>query len=64
MVTVAFWCSSSMAAGLPTMSLRPTTTACWPAMGIPLRFRISITPAGVHGASAGRPACKRPAFTG
>ena len=33
MVTVAFWCSSSMAAGLPTMSLRPTTTACWPADG-------------------------------
>jgi hypothetical protein len=35
-----------------------------PADRKPARFRISITPAGVHGASAGRPACKRPAFTG
>jgi len=64
MVTVAFWCSSNMAAGLPTMSLRPTTTACWPAMGMPLRFKISMIPAGVQGARAGRPACKRPALTG
>ena len=64
MVTVAFSCSSSMATGLPTMSLRPTTTACWPLMGISLRLRISIIPAGVQGASAGRPASKRPAFTG
>jgi hypothetical protein len=32
--------------------------------GNPLRLRISIIPAGVQGASAGRPACKRPALTG
>jgi hypothetical protein len=64
MVTVAFWLSSSIAAGLPTMSLRPTTTACRPLMGISLRLRISIIPAGVQGASAGLPACKRPALIG
>ena len=50
-VTVALPLISSMAAGLPTMSLRPTTTASCPAMGILLRFRISITPAGVQGTS-------------
>ena len=40
---------SSIAVGLPTMSLRPTTTASCPATGIRLRLRISITPAGVQG---------------
>ncbi|MDT4887259.1 hypothetical protein FQZ97_1236910 [compost metagenome] len=30
MVTVAFCCSSIMAMGLPTMLLRPITTACLP----------------------------------
>ena len=59
-VTVAFSCSSSMATGLPTMSLRPTTTACCPLMGRLLRLRISMTPAGVQGARAGgRPAACR-----
>ena len=33
-VTVASRCSSSSAIGLPTMSLRPMTTACWPASGM------------------------------
>ena len=32
-VTVAWRCSSSSAIGLPTMSLRPMTTACAPAIG-------------------------------
>ena len=50
-VTVALALISSMAAGLPTMSLRPTTTASRPAIGMLLRLRISITPAGVHGTS-------------
>src|SRR5262249_25410294 len=53
-VTVALPLSSSMATGFPTMSLRPITTALRPSMGIWLRFRISITPAGVHGTSPGR----------
>jgi hypothetical protein len=64
MVTVAFSWSRSSAAGLPTVSLRPTTTACWPAMGMPLRLRISMIPAGVQGANAGLPACRRPALDG
>ncbi len=34
-VTVACSCSSSIAAGLPTMSLRPTTTARCPAIAMP-----------------------------
>ncbi len=34
MVTVALSCSSRSAMGLPTMSLRPMTTAFLPAMGI------------------------------
>ena len=33
-VTVASRCSSSIAIGFPTMSLRPMTTACVPAIGI------------------------------
>ena len=52
-VTVAFACISSRAMGFPTMSLRPSTTACAPSMAMPLRRRISITPEGVH---ATRPA--------
>ena len=54
-VTVAFACSSSSAIGLPTMSLRPSTTAFAPSTGILLRRKISITPAGVH-ATRVRPA--------
>ena len=65
-VTVADAFSSIIATGLPTISDRPSTTACCPLTGTPLRFRISIIPAGVHGASAARPArhgaalCNRP----
>ena len=32
--------------------------------GISLRFKISISPAGVHGASAGRPPASLPTFIG
>ena len=34
-VTVAFFCSSIIAIGLPRMGLRPTTTACLPSMSMP-----------------------------
>ena len=35
-VTVALACSSSMAMGLPTVLLRPITTACLPRSGTPV----------------------------
>ena len=63
-VTVAFSCKSSIAIGLPTILLRPTMTACLPAIGMSDRFNISITPAGVHGTSASSPRLSRPTFTG
>ena len=49
MVTVALRCSSSSAIGLPTMSLRPMTTARAPAIAIRSRSSSSMTPDGVHG---------------
>ena len=52
-MTVALACISSSAMGLPTMSLRPSTTAFAPSMAIPLRRRISITPRGVQATSCG-----------
>ncbi len=54
MVTVASRCRSSNAIGFPTISLRPMTTACRPAIGICSRTSSSITPDGVHATSAGR----------
>ena len=42
---------------------RRSPRAC-PAMGMPLRSSISITPDGVHGASTARPCTSRPTFTG
>src|SRR6266850_2449111 len=48
MVTVALALVSNIAVGLPTMSLRPTTTAFCPSIGMPLRFSISMIPAGVQ----------------
>ena len=53
MVTVASRCSSSSAIGLPTMSLRPMTTAWRPAIGISSRSSSSMTPDGVHATSVG-----------
>src|SRR6185437_1540390 len=64
MVTVACWCSSSRAKGLPTMSLRPTTTASRPAISIWLRSSSSMIPAGVHGRGPGRCETRLPRFTG
>jgi methylenetetrahydrofolate dehydrogenase (NADP+)/methenyltetrahydrofolate cyclohydrolase len=54
-VTVAFACRSSIDAGLPTMSLRPTTTAFAPSSGTSYSSRRAITPTGVAGTWAGRP---------
>ena len=64
MVTVAFACISSSAMGLPTISLRPMTTALAPSMAMPLRRRISITPDGVQATSAGRPDTRCPTLIG
>ena len=64
MVTVALRCSSSMAIGLPTMSLRPITTARAPEISTPSRSSRSMMPEGVHGASAGRFCTRRPTLAG
>ena len=64
MVTVALACSSSTAMGLPTMSLRPTTTARLPATGIWYCFKSSMMPEGVQGRGPGRPATRFPTFMG
>ena len=53
-----------MAVGLPTMLLRPTTTASFPWIGCPVRRISSNTPAGVHGTIVGEPARRRPELTG
>ena len=65
-VTVAFsfFESSSSAAGLPTISERPTITACRPAVSAPERFSSSTMPAGVHAATAFGSSCtSRPTLT-
>ena len=54
----------SSASGLPTMSLRPTITTCFPAVGISASMIIRCTPAAVHGINRGRPCDSRPAFSG
>ena len=64
MVTVACWCNSRNAMGLPTMSLRPTTTACLPLISMEFRRRISITPAGVQERGAGAFATSCPTLKG
>mmetsp|Transcript_39001 Transcript_39001/g.54183 ORF Transcript_39001/g.54183 Transcript_39001/m.54183 type:complete len:255 (+) Transcript_39001:295-1059(+) len=53
MVTVASRFSSSMAAGIPTMLDRPTTTACLPAICTPVRSSSSMQPLGVQGTNRG-----------
>ena len=63
-VTVAFSASSSEATGLPTRSLRPTTTACAPSSGVSYARSSSITPDGVAGTRPSRPWTSRPAFVG
>ena len=63
-VTVASACISSSAIGLPTISLRPSTTARRPASSTPLRASSCITPAGVQGTKRARFCSSRPTFTG
>ena len=46
------------------MSLRPTTTARAPAIGIRERFKISMIPAGVQETSPGRCVTKLPMLIG
>ena len=54
-VTVAFDCSSRCAIGLPTMSLRPTTTARAPSSAIRCSASSAMIPSGVAGTCVGRP---------
>ena len=63
-VTVACRCSNRAASGLPTMSLRPMTTARRPSMGMPFRSSSSMMPEGVPGTRAGRFCTSRPTLTG
>ncbi len=64
--TVTVQCSrnNSTAIGLPTMLLRPSTTARRPTSGISLRLSNSMMPAGVQGTNPGKPVNNRPAFSG
>lgn len=48
-VTVAWFHFSSSATGVPTILLRPRTTALAPAIGTPVLLINSIHPFGVHG---------------
>jgi hypothetical protein len=52
-VTVASLLRSSEATGLPTMSLRPRTTACNPERLTPVVSKRRMHPAGVQGAKSG-----------
>ena len=61
-VTVALACSSSRAIGLPTVLLRPITTACLPLIGTPVLSISFMQPEGVHGRKPGRPAIRSPAL--
>lgn len=53
MVTVASRLFSSMAAGMPTMLERPTTTARLPLIGTLQRSSSSMQPSGVQGVNRG-----------
>ena len=53
MVTVALAASSSIAIGLPTMLLRPMTTACLPRRSKPIDSSIFMQPYGVQGRKPG-----------
>lgn len=62
-VTVAWFHFNNSAAGVPTILLRPSTTASAPAIFTPERFANSITPFGVHGKNEDKsPTATRPSF--
>ena len=63
-VTVASAWRKSKARGLPTMSLRPSTTTRRPATSMWWRARSSMIPAGVQGTKRGRFCTSRPTFSG
>ena len=54
-VTVAFAWRSSIAAGRPTISLRPITTASFPFGSTPYSSSSAMQPAGVAGTCSGVP---------
>ena len=58
-VTVAFACSSSSAIGLPTVLLRPMTTACLPRRATPVLSISFMQPYGVQGRSRAAPSSAR-----
>ena len=63
MVTVALRWSSMSAIGLPTMLLRPTTTASRPSSATPdADPACAMHPAGVHGTNPGWPTTRLPTF--
>ena len=62
-VTVASAWRRSSAIGLPTVLLRPMTTACLPRRSMPVLSISLMQPAGVHGRNPGRPAMSRPALS-
>ena len=61
-VTVAFACSSSNAIGLPTVLLRPMTTACLPRSSMPVLSMSLMQPYGVQGRKPARPLASSPAL--
>ena len=63
-VTVACSARSSIAIGLPTISLRPITTASLPFSSTPCSASITITPDGVAGTRKGSPRKRSPALDG
>ncbi len=62
-VTVASACKSISAIGLPTVLLRPITTACLPRSRVPVLSISFMQPQGVQGRKPGRPASRRPALS-
>ena len=64
-VTVAFACKSSSAIGLPTVLLRPMTTACLPRRSKPVDSISFMQPYGVHGRKpVESPSSNLPTFNG
>jgi hypothetical protein len=64
MVTVALRWRRSSAIGLPTMLLRPMTTARAPSSATPVWSSRRMHPSGVHGTSVGAPARSAPPLSG
>ena len=63
-MTVQFSRSNSTAMGLPTMLLRPMTTALRPDNVMSWRLSNSMMPAGVQETNPGRPLSRRPTLSG